>query len=67
MPAPAGLEKETVRPTGAKWSPELSEFLLMHDDVRRADSPPEALYAFLESTYVAGATRGQWDRAALEV
>ena len=67
VPAPAGLEKETVRPAGAKWSPELSEFLLMHDDVRRADSPPEALYTFFESTYVAGATRGQWDRAALEV
>jgi hypothetical protein len=38
----------------------------MYDDVRRAASPEEALYEFLESTYNAGARLAKWDRAALE-
>jgi hypothetical protein len=38
----------------------------MYDDVRRAESPEEALYEFLESTYDAGARLAKWDRAALE-
>ena len=67
VPAPPGIEKETIRPPLADWNPQLSEFLIMHDDIRRAGSPDDALYAFLESTYAAGATRGHWDRAALEV
>jgi len=39
----------------------------MYDDVRRAASPEESLYEFLESTYAAGANLAGWDRAALEV
>ena len=39
----------------------------MYDDVRRAESPEQALYEFLESTYDAGARLAKWDRAALEV
>ena len=30
-----------------------------------ADSPDDALMAFLESTYEAAATTGDWDRKAL--
>jgi Family of unknown function (DUF5996) len=67
VPQPAGLEKERVRPAAAAWNPQLSEFILMYDDVRRAPSPEEALYEFLESTYEAGARLANWDRAALEV
>jgi hypothetical protein len=67
VPKPAGLEDARVRPAAAKWNPELSEFILMYDDVRTADSPEDALYEFLASTYEAGATLGKWDRAALEV
>ena len=66
VPRPAGLEKEPVRPAAAGWNPQLAEFLLMYDDVRRADSPENYLYEFLESTYEAGARLGKWDRAALE-
>ena len=43
-----------------------SEFILMYDERRRAESPEQALYEFLESTYEAGATLGGWDRKALE-
>ncbi|HLI85712.1 MAG TPA: DUF5996 family protein [Bryobacteraceae bacterium] len=67
VPPPAGLEREQVRPAGARWHPQLSEFILMYDDVRAAASPEDALYEFLESTYAAGARLGKWDRAALEL
>jgi hypothetical protein len=60
VPQPAGIED------GAKWNRQLSEFILMYDDVRRAASPEEALYQFLESTYDEGARLANWDRAALE-
>jgi len=67
VPQPAGIERETGRPAAAKWNPQLSEFILMYDDVRRGEAPEQALYEFLESTYEAGARLGKWDRAALEV
>jgi hypothetical protein len=38
----------------------------MYDDVRRADSPKEALMQFLQTTYDAAADLGKWDRPALE-
>jgi hypothetical protein len=38
----------------------------MYDDMRRAESPEQALYDFLESTYDASARLAKWDRAALE-
>jgi uncharacterized protein DUF5996 len=66
IPQPAGLEHEPVRPQGARWNAQLSEFILMYDDVRHAGSPDEALYEFLESTYEAGARLAKWDRATLE-
>jgi hypothetical protein len=67
VPSPAGLDQAVVHPEAAKWNPQLSEFILMYDDVRNAASPEDALYQFLESTYEAGAGLGKWDRAALEV
>jgi len=67
VPKPAGLEREPIRPAAASWNAQLSEFILRYDDVRRAESPEQALYDFLESTYDAGARLGKWDRAALEV
>ena len=67
VPKPAGLENARIRPAAAGWNRELSEFVLMYDDVRAAESPEDALYEFVESAYEAGATLGNWDRAALEV
>lgn len=66
-PQPAGIEKEAIRPATAGWNAQLSEFILMYDDVRRAESPEQSLYDFLESTYDAGARLGKWDRSSLEV
>lgn len=45
---------------------ELGEFVLPYEVVRSADSPEETLTAFLQSTYEAAASTGDWDRVALE-
>jgi hypothetical protein len=66
VPQPPGIETQLVHPTGAGWNTQLSELILMYDDVRRAESPEETLYEFLESTYDVGARLAQWDRATLE-
>jgi hypothetical protein len=65
-PAPAGLDREPIRPAAASWNAQLGEFLLMYDDVRTAASPRECLLEFLQSTYEAGAKLAGWDRTALE-
>jgi hypothetical protein len=44
----------------------MGEFVLPYEAVRTAEDPDAALTAFLQSTYAAAATLGQWDRAALE-
>ena len=66
MPAPAGIEKEPVRPSAAHWDTNLGEFLLNYDDVRLAASPEQAILDFCQSTYEAGANLAHWDRKALE-
>jgi hypothetical protein len=66
-PAPEGLELEAVRPQAAGWNKKLGEFILMYDDVRQSESPPDTLLEFLQSTYEAGARLAKWDSAALEV
>ena len=65
-PEPAGLAEQTVLPAEAFYHPQLHEFLLMYDDVRRAATPRPALLGFLQSTYDAGANLANWDRKELE-
>jgi len=65
-PEPAGFAQSPVRPTEAFYHPQLKEFILMYDDVRRAASPRESLLAFLQSTYDAGADLAKWNRKELE-
>lgn len=65
-PAPEGLDKAVIRPREAFYSQEMSEFLFMYDEMRKADSPDAALMDFLQSTYEAGANLAKWDRASLE-
>jgi len=65
-PEPPGFAAQAVEPRAAFYHPQLKEFLLMYDNVRTAESPTEALLAFLNSTYVAAADLGKWDRKALE-
>jgi hypothetical protein len=65
-PEPAGFRDSPMRPKQTFYSGQLGEFLLPYDDVRNAEDPKGALMEFLRSTYEAGATLGNWDRAALE-
>jgi hypothetical protein len=65
-PAPKGLEAATIQPAKAGYNTALGEFIYLYDDVRREPSPEEALLTFLQSSYEAGATLGQWDRNLLE-
>jgi hypothetical protein len=65
-PAPEGLSEASIGPSQAFYSKDLSEFLMLYDDVRTAANPDEALMEFLQSTYEAGANLAKWDRAALE-
>ena len=65
-PQPPGYSEYLVRPATAFYHTDLKEFMLMYSDVRSAPSPKEALLQFLQSTYDAGATLGQWDRESLE-
>lgn len=66
VPAPADLATARVRPEGAYYHQQLGEFLLPYEAVRTAPSPADAIAAFVESTYAAAATLGNWDRGALE-
>jgi len=65
-PEPEGFLSAQVRPPAAHYDPNLKEFILMYDDVRRAPSPSAALLDFCESTYEAEAALAHWDRNALE-
>jgi hypothetical protein len=65
-PEPAGFAQHPVRPPEAFYHPQLKEFLLMYDDIRRSDSPQGRLLEFLQSTYDAGADLGNWNRKELE-
>ena len=65
-PEPDGFSQQSVQPSAAFYHPQLKEFLLMYDDVRRAASPRNTLLSFLQSTYEAGANVAHWDRKELE-
>ena len=65
-PEPPGFAAAAVRPGAAAYHPQLHEFVLPYDDVRRAPSPDDMLLGFFQSTYDAAAELGRWDRAELE-
>jgi hypothetical protein len=65
-PEPAGFRDAKVAPAEAYYHPDLREFILPYEAVRRAAAPDDVLLAFLQSTYEAAANLAGWDRAALE-
>ena len=66
MPEPPGFKEARIRPVSAYYQKQVSEFLLMYEDVRKSESPTAALLDFCQSTYEAGANLSKWDRKALE-
>jgi hypothetical protein len=65
-PEPAGYREHRVRPDPTYYHPDLREFVLPYEAVRRAPSPDDAMLQFFESTYEAAAELGAWDRGELE-
>lgn len=67
VPEPPDLREQPLQPEAAAWSAQGggSLALLPYDAVRAADDPRNALLAFLESAYRAGAGLSGWDQAAL--
>jgi hypothetical protein len=65
-PEPNGFKQAPTQPKAAGYNASLGEFLLLYEDVRKAESPSSSLLQFCQSTYDAAATLGKWDRVALE-
>jgi len=65
-PEPLGFAATRVQPAEASYSARLGWFLLPYEAVRLSENPDAVLLDFLQSTYEAAATLGQWDREALE-
>src|SRR5262249_52842589 len=66
QPEPPKLNESRIRPAQAYYSRNAKEFILLYDDVRRAESPDDALLEFMQSTYEAGAALANWNREELE-
>jgi len=63
-PEPPGIRDHALRPEAAVWTDAMA--LLSYEAVRTADDPREALLAFLQSAYEAGAGAAGWNRSELE-
>jgi len=66
VPEPAEFKEARARPDAAYYHRQLGEFILPYEAVRSADSPEEAIRAFVDSTYERAAALAGWDRADLE-
>jgi hypothetical protein len=56
-----------VQPESAFYHPDLKEFILMYDEIRKSQAPERMLLEFLQRTYEAAAALAHWDRGELEV
>lgn len=63
-PEPAGYRDAALAP--GRFDDKYGEFLLPYAEVRAGADPERLLAKFLQSTYVAAADLGQWDRERLE-
>jgi hypothetical protein len=60
FPEPAGYRSQPVEPAGARFDESLGEYLLAYDGVRTLGAPDEAILAFAQSTFEAGARLQHW-------
>ena len=65
-PADPAFSQQKVLPDEAFYSPEMGEFFLKYEDVRKSDDPEGMLLTFLQSSYEAAAVTSNWDRNKLE-
>ena len=64
-PSPPDIERAALRPEAARWNPDLGEFILLYEDVRRSRDPRQAILDFAESTFQVGADLQRWDPGLL--
>ncbi len=62
-PGPDGFPEAKVAPEAAYYDKDFGEFVLTYEAVRTSADPEATLMAFLESTYEAAASLGDWDRS----
>ena len=62
-PGPDGFSDAPVKPEAAYFDKDFGEFILPYEAVRMSANPEKTLMAFLESTYEAAASLGDWDRS----
>lgn len=65
-PEPQGFAQAHVEPEAAYYNAQFGEFMLPYENVRTSSDPDAAVLSFLQSTYEAAATLGNWDRGNLE-
>jgi hypothetical protein len=65
-PHPHGLENASILPDRARWDANLGEFILDYEEVLGMPDPREAILAFADSTYGAGADIARWNRELVE-
>jgi hypothetical protein len=62
-PQPGGFPEAAIQPEAATYNEEFGEFILPYEAVRTSPDPQATLLAFLDSTYEAAASLGNWDRS----
>jgi hypothetical protein len=65
FPEPPGCADASLSPDAAFYHPDLSEFVLPYDEVRKSENPDAMILDFFNSTFEAGATLAGWDLASL--
>ncbi|MEO7960945.1 MAG: DUF5996 family protein [Ginsengibacter sp.] len=65
-PSPDEFSRQLVEPSEAFFSPDMGEFILKYDDVRKSPNPQKNLFDFLQTTYEAAARAGEWNRELLD-
>ena len=65
-PEPEGFSKARIYPSEAFYHPNLQEFILDYEVVRKSENPQSTLRSFIQSAYEAVATLANWDRDELE-
>ncbi|MFP5386158.1 MAG: DUF5996 family protein [Bacteriovoracia bacterium] len=65
-PEPQDFSKARLYPAEAFYHPELQEFILDYEVVRKSDNPHALLRSFLQSAYETVADLSHWERDVLE-
>jgi len=65
-PEPDGFRDADVFPDEAVYHDDLGEFVLLYSAVQSGDEPDDILMSFLQSSYEAAASKGNWSRKTLE-